>query len=136
MPDPLLLFGALEADAGAHLRRALVAHRRWCRDAGYPWPDALAALLATISAHSGQERPELHDDAVPLDTAGVPLALNYADAGRLLDVSERTVRRLVASGELPHVEIGGNRRVLRDDLVEYLETHRTTAVGAQGGMES
>ena len=47
----------------------------------------------------------------------------YSRAGaiaRNLNVSERTVRRLIASGELPSVKIGGTRLVANEDLMSIL----------------
>ena len=39
---------------------------------------------------------------------------------QILDVSERTVRRLIASGELPSVKFGGARLVAIEDLERLL----------------
>jgi excisionase family DNA binding protein len=81
--------------------------RRYRRD-GQHWPPVLESLR--LLASSGQGRPIFDGDI---------LAMNYESAGRLLGVSERTVRRLVANGELPRVEIGGCSRVTVDDLRAY-----------------
>lgn len=44
-------------------------------------------------------------------------------AGRL-DVSERTIRRLVERGELPAYFVGRQMRIWRQDLNAYLAAHR------------
>lgn len=47
--------------------------------------------------------------------------VDYDTAADLLDVSERTVRRLVESGDLPVIKIGRARRVRVVDLNRYVE---------------
>ena len=46
--------------------------------------------------------------------------LRAAEIARLLGISERTVRRWIASGELPSVKVGGSRLVARADLERTL----------------
>lgn len=92
----------LDGRLADHLARAVAEHLKWCRRAGVPAPAELATLLAALSAHSGQERPNV--------APGDPQAVNGASAARLLGVSERTVRRMRADGRLPSVRVG--RRVL------------------------
>lgn len=48
--------------------------------------------------------------------------LRAAGITRLLGVSERTVRRLIASKELPSAKVGGARLVARADLERLLST--------------
>jgi excisionase family DNA binding protein len=43
------------------------------------------------------------------------------EVSRRLDVSEKTARRMVKSGKLPAVFIGGAYRVSEEDLAEYLD---------------
>jgi excisionase family DNA binding protein len=47
--------------------------------------------------------------------------LKLPEVARRLDVSEKTARRYVRSGELPSVFIGGAYRVSESDLAEFLE---------------
>ncbi len=47
---------------------------------------------------------------------GAPQYLRPRAIARLLSVTERSVRRWIASGELPSVKIGGARLVSRTDL--------------------
>jgi excisionase family DNA binding protein len=72
-----------------------------------------AWLLAT----GRQEPPELACPAHLPDIA----AVRYADAARRLSVSERTIERLVRSGDLPTVAIGGSPRIRVTDLTAYVE---------------
>lgn len=122
--------GALVADVGAsafmvldnltaaHLARALDAHMRSCRINGWAVPPSVAQLAVALAARSGQERSP---DAVELPVAesGV-MSLTLGDTGRLLSVSERTVRRLVSSGDLPSVSIGGCKRITRRAVEDFL----------------
>ena len=50
-----------------------------------------------------------------------PLTLDYRAVADVLSVSERTVRRLTKSGELPAVAIAGSTRVRTADLAAYVE---------------
>jgi excisionase family DNA binding protein len=45
---------------------------------------------------------------------------------RILDVSERTVHRLIKRGDLPSIRIGRRRGVRGDDLAALLDRCRTT----------
>ncbi len=88
---------------------------------GEPVGGEMAALTALCSASTGQHRPKVAAEVDPGEGAVVPLAVSFADAARSLDVSERTVRRLVEKGELKAVTIGGrSRRVPVGELSDYL----------------
>ena len=54
-----------------------------------------------------------------------PQYLRAAEIARLTGLSERTVRRWIASGELPSVKVGGSRLVARADLERALSPART-----------
>lgn len=105
---------AVELDfaAAAHLRRALEAHGRWCREQALPMPDALLKLTALASG--GQERPK--SAAVVELPQTAPMLVDYVTAAERLSVSARTLRRLVAKGEVRSVQIGSARRIHVDDL--------------------
>ena len=116
----------LDGAPAAHLLRALENHARWCRANGVTVPLELDALAAA-AARSGQERP-VRDGLDDLgDGLLVPFAYTYHGAGVLLGVSERTVRRLVSTGELCAMEVGGSRRIHRDDLDDYATRKRAEA---------
>ncbi|SCY62565.1 helix-turn-helix domain-containing protein [Thiohalorhabdus denitrificans] len=51
-----------------------------------------------------------------------PLALDFAKAGELLDVSASTIRRLADAGEIQTVHVGRSRRVVVDSLKQWVET--------------
>jgi excisionase family DNA binding protein len=60
----------------------------------------------------------------PSDVERRPVAdyIKLPEVARRLDVSEKTARRMVKSGKLPAVFIGGAYRVNEEDLAEYLES--------------
>ena len=53
-----------------------------------------------------------------------PLLLSIADASRLLNVSEKTISRMVSRGELPVVEIGRSRRIEMQALRHFIVRNR------------
>lgn len=109
----------LDPAARAHLRRAIEAYARRCRENGVRLPAALSdlAFLAT----TGQERTNIdHAEDVAHD-GHVTTLLTFAEVAERLRVSERTVRRLVSDGSLPAVEVASKRRVHTADLDAYAE---------------
>lgn len=62
----------------------------------------------------------------PLDAV---LALTPAQVGLLIGVSERTVFLMLSRGELPCVLIKSKQRVLRSDLVKWLEARERLLPG-------
>ncbi len=61
------------------------------------------------------------DSTVAFERHGHPTAvLDARETAAYLAVSEATVRRMVARGELPHVRLGVGLRVRLIDLDEYL----------------
>ena len=58
--------------------------------------------------------------------AGAEGMLSARDAGAVLGVHERTVRRAIARGELPAVKVGGVFRIAREDLERYRAPGRIT----------
>jgi excisionase family DNA binding protein len=57
-----------------------------------------------------------------------PLQYTIADTARLLSVSTRTVKRLIAAGELATVGQGRLKRIPYDSIVAYLNRHRNAEV--------
>ena len=54
--------------------------------------------------------------------------LSYADAAEIANVSERTIRRRVASGEIRTVDLGRKaRKIAPVDLLEWLNRNRDAA---------
>jgi excisionase family DNA binding protein len=103
-----------------HLLDALARHSRWLRERGYRMPSTLAALALQLAAQAGQPWPQGDDDAVGDDDREREL-LDYETAGKVLSVSGRTVRRLVAADRLATVRIGGRRLVPRQAIVAFVE---------------
>jgi len=56
--------------------------------------------------------------------------LTIPETAARLNLSEHTVRRRVASGELPAVRLGGLIRIDQDDLERWLLEQRITTRGA------
>lgn len=48
------------------------------------------------------------------------------DIARILSLSERTVRRLLASGKLRKIKVGGRVLVSHDDLMEIIAKQNET----------
>jgi excisionase family DNA binding protein len=48
------------------------------------------------------------------------MAFSVGSAAKVLDLSLRKVRELVATGEIPSFKIGASRRILRSELEAYL----------------
>ena len=62
--------------------------------------------------------------------------LKIPEVARRLDVSEPTVRRMVKSGKLPSVFVGGAYRVSEEDLANYLEAAKVEpGDGSPKGLE-
>ena len=58
------------------------------------------------------------------------LALSYPRAAQCLDISQRALRRLHESGEIPAVQVGGGRVLFRvTDLQEYLQRNLRQVAG-------
>ena len=55
--------------------------------------------------------------------------LKPSEAALFLAVSERTVKRLAARGELPHVRVGRLMRFIMEDLLAYVARHRLWSGG-------
>jgi excisionase family DNA binding protein len=75
--------------------------RRYARNGVY-WPIELESLR--LLANERQAPPHLAADA----DSGDRLCITYKEAARRVSVSERTINRLIAKGELPRVMIGDN----------------------------
>ncbi len=102
----------------AHLARALEQHRRWCQANGHAIPPDLLTLARIVCG--GQERSSSQPDLPPVHDAPVPLAVDAAEAARLLGVSPSTLGRLVRAGRIRSVPIGRSRRFPVDELRRFL----------------
>ncbi len=83
-------------------------------------PPGLLTLVAVVTG--GQEPSESPADLGPGDDAGVPLAVDYSEAGRLLGgVSVSSIYRLVKAGRLQSVRVGAARRIPRSELQRFVD---------------
>lgn len=113
---------ALDERAWAHVAVALSRYVRAARTDGAQVPPVVARLLevALICARGRQEAPTVDALGELVDAAPVSLLLRPAAVAAALDVSERTVDRLLASGALASVRVSGTRRVRRADLEDFV----------------
>jgi excisionase family DNA binding protein len=97
-----------DTDTIEQLKRALQAHREAL--------EALEdALLAELESRAKQ------------DSAGHEL-LSLKEVGQELGMSKGWVYQRISSGEIPHVKLGHNIKVNREDLEAYLEAQRRTSI--------
>jgi excisionase family DNA binding protein len=57
--------------------------------------------------------------------------LTLSEAARLLQVSTRTLHRMIRSGDLPALKVGGQWRVRETQLQQWVEHRETSAVVAR-----
>jgi excisionase family DNA binding protein len=62
-----------------------------------------------------------------METLEIPALLSVQEAAAHLRISKATAYRLIAAGEVPAVRVGGQLRVDRDELREYLYAGRDAA---------
>jgi len=122
-PDPSLFVIAMTAEVAGHVCIALQQHRKWARTAGLAVPDELDQLERALAnrARRGQDGTPLEDLwSVRHAQTMSPQLLDYAAAGQVLGVSVRTIKRLVAAGDLPVVRVLGAARVRVEQLDDYI----------------
>lgn len=119
------LTASLDPDLARFVHVAVTSYRRACVNHAsnlLPSLEALDLLEAALLrvARSGQLRALALSTRDPrrMTAAGF---LNYREAASVVGLSERTVRRRVATGDLPAYRSG--RRVLIDpaDLIEHIQ---------------
>jgi excisionase family DNA binding protein len=121
-----VLIADLDRGGALHLAVALEQHARSCRANGTKLPPELADLAKTCWARAKgdsdrQEATTLAEVVQGLQGGPVPLLVDVPEAAEVLGVSSRQVERLVASGELRSVKVGGCRRIRRSDLERYVD---------------
>ena len=79
----------------------------------------------TRQEHGGTDLP-------PRDRLVPKLLLSYEEASWSLSVCERTLRNMVARGQLVAVKIGGRTLFDPSDLRAAIEAHRTQSTPTQG----
>lgn len=50
--------------------------------------------------------------------------LTVAEVAKMLSVSERTVRNLCNRGEIPHITVGSQIRIDKEDLQNYIKSNK------------
>lgn len=63
--------------------------------------------------------------------AAGPLVYSFASAAKHLEVSERTIRRMVSSGQLLTVEVGETPKVPRSELLRIAQPPTRAPLGAR-----
>ncbi len=61
--------------------------------------------------------------------------MNIIEASQFLGAHKETIRRRVASGEIPAVKIGRGWRFIEHDLVLYMRSQYSNRVTSQGAMD-
>lgn len=111
----------LSSSVQSHLVRALSSHAQWCRVNAVPVPAEVVVLLEDLTDSRCQSLPSSPRDGASSDAEAVLLTVDYRAAATRLSVSERTLYRMVAKGELPAVSVGGCRRIRVADLAAYVD---------------
>ena len=63
-----------------------------------------------------------------------PEILTLQQAAELLQISERTLQRIVKKGEVPGVQVGGQWRFCRDQLKELVRGEWTAPLNKESGQ--
>lgn len=79
----------------------------------------LLVLRAMVGSGRGRQGQSSTDGAAMVEGDGM-LAFSFVDAGRQLSVSESTVKRMVASGELHAINVAGARRIPQVELEAFV----------------
>jgi excisionase family DNA binding protein len=56
----------------------------------------------------------------------VPIAYSMDEAARRAGIGRTTIYFAIRDGELPSLKMGRSRRILHDDFIAWLRSHRTT----------
>ena len=108
----------LDRDVAGHLAVALHAHVQSLGAFGRACPPELLALQAIAIRLSGQERSGADSRRDAREPVPMREWLSVEQTAEVLGVSERTVRRRIAAGDLPSRKFGRARRVHRADVLE------------------
>jgi excisionase family DNA binding protein len=101
-----VIFISSDPRLAGHIAHAVALHLQWLQRNGLHAPPELGDLLSALEDRSGQQGTPLAFAAEPVEARLV----GYNDAAGMLGVHPRTIRRVVARGDLPVVRIG--RRAL------------------------
>jgi len=126
----LPFFGVLTPRLTDTLIGACVMWQRQRKSDGLPHDAELSDLVTALAgARRGLAGTSLDVDLPPSESGDMTdvCLLTYRETAARLSVSERQVKRLIASGLLRRVRIGAAARVHVDELVEYMTTLRQEA---------
>jgi excisionase family DNA binding protein len=115
---------SVTAEVAGHVTIALQQHRKWARTAGLAVPDELDQLERALAnrARRGQTGTPVEDLWQVRHAEQVsPKLLSYAATAQVLGLSERSVKRIIATGVLTPVRIGGSSRIRVEQVDDYLE---------------
>jgi len=59
--------------------------------------------------------------------------LTLSEAAALLHVSTRTLQRMIRSGELPALKVGGQWRVRESQLIQWIEKRESSVAATNNG---
>ncbi len=122
-PEPDLLLLTMSAEVAGHVCIALQQHRNWGRRAGLALPEELPEIerALAIRARRGQTGTPVEDLWQVRHAEQVsPKLLSYAATAQVLGISERSVKRIIATGDLRPVKIGGSSRIRVEDVDSYI----------------
>ena len=60
------------------------------------------------------------------------MLFNKKQVAEILNVSGKTISRLIAKGELPFIQIGRNIRIKKSDVFEFVERQKRYNLGCVG----
>lgn len=131
--------GPVVVDVGpalaGHLAVAIRRHREWADSRGWELPPGLTEFEQYLASRAiqGQSGPSLDQLWQARDGDHVtPRLLTYEDAASVLACSDRSVKRLVAGGQLRAVRIGGTARIRVADLDAYVDGLPSTLDSSTG----
>ncbi len=126
-PQPF--FGVLSPRLTDALIAACVTWQRQRRADGLAYdPEVSDFVTALASARRGLAGTSLDEQSPSGDSDDMPARLlTYSEAAARLSVSQRQVKRLIASGLLRRVRVGAAARVHTDDMTDYMTTLRKEA---------
>lgn len=113
-----------DENLAAHLAQAIARHKVAAARDGYAVPRELLQLEASARNQVGAGQGGSTFDADEMNGNAevmAPRLLTYTEAGRLMSVSDSTVKRLVVAGDLTPVHIGGAARLRISDIDAYIE---------------
>lgn len=123
-PTSAPLFIDVSPNLAGHLVIAIRLLREWATRTAYQLPPGLAEFQEALTSRAmrGQAGTAVDDLFQVRDGQSVtPRLLTYEDAASALACSDRSVKRLVAGGQLRAVRVGGTARIRLADLDAYVD---------------